>query len=221
MLLRMEGVGKTFRGREGAVEVLRGATLEMEEGEFGVVTGPSGSGKTTLLMAAGLLQRCDAGRIWFDGRETTGLGEGELAEVRKRGVGMVFQKFCLMPHRSALENVAFRFRYMRAAPGEARRLSGLALERVGLGGKAGRAARLLSAGEMQRVAIARALALPPRLLLADEPTGNLDPETAGRMMELFRELNRGGTSILLVTHNPEWTQGATHWRMREGRPERA
>ena len=219
--LRLEGVRKSFRSAAGEVAVLRGVDLSLGAGEFGVITGPSGSGKTTLLMVAGLLQPADGGRVDFDGREVSGLGEGELAEIRKHGVGMVFQKFCLMPHRSALENVAFRFRYLETDAREARRLSGLALERVGLKGKAGQAARLLSAGEMQRVAIARALALPPRLLLADEPTGNLDPESAGRMMGLFRELNRGGTSILLVTHNPEWTRGATHWRMREGRPERA
>jgi putative ABC transport system ATP-binding protein len=215
--LRLEGVRKVFRTAAGEVEVLRGVDLALGAGEFGVITGPSGSGKTTLLMVAGLLQPADGGRVWFDGREVSGLGEGELAEVRKHGVGMVFQKFCLMPHRSALDNVLFRFRYLAHDAREALRLSEAALERVGLAGKAKQAARLLSAGEMQRVAIARALALPPRLLLADEPTGNLDPDSAARVMELFRELNRAGMSILLVTHNAEWASpGTVHWAMHEG-----
>ena len=216
-LLRLEGVRKVFRGAAGEVEVLRGVSLALGAGEFGVITGPSGSGKTTLLMVAGLLQPADGGRVDFDGREVSGLGEGELAEIRKHGVGMVFQKICLMPHRSALDNVQFRFRYLEHDARDARRLAEAALERVGLAGKAAQAARLLSAGEMQRVAIARALALPPKLLLADEPTGNLDPESAARIMGLFRELNRGGMSILLVTHNPEWVApGTTHWTMRDG-----
>ena len=220
--LRLDGVRKAFRGPSGSVEVLRGASLALEAGGFGVITGPSGSGKTTLLMVAGLLQPADGGQVWFDGRETAGLDEAERSEIRKRGVGMVFQKFCLMPHRSALDNVEFRFRYLAQEAREARELSMAALERVGLGRKATQAARLLSAGEMQRVAIARALALPPKLLLADEPTGNLDPESAARAMELFRELNRGGMSILLVTHNAEWVApGMAHWTMRDGHLERA
>ena len=220
--LRLEEVRKTFGAGPGAVEVLRGASLALAAGEFGVVTGPSGSGKTTLLMVAGLLQTVDGGRVWFDGREVSRLGEGELAEVRKHGVGMVFQKFCLLPHRSALDNVMFRFRYLAHGAREARERSAAALERVGLAHKAAQAARLLSAGEMQRVAIARALALPPKLLLADEPTGNLDPESAARVMELFRELNGAGMSILLVTHNPDWAgPGTTHWVLREGRMARA
>ena len=220
--LRLAGVRKAFRGAAGAVEVLRGADLSLGAGEFGVITGPSGSGKTTLLMVAGLLQAADAGGVWFDGRDVSVLDEDERAEIRKHGVGMVFQKFCLLPHRSALDNVQFRFRYLTHDAREARRLSEAALERVGLAGKAGQAARLLSAGEMQRVAIARALALPPQLLLADEPTGNLDPDSAARVMELFRELNRAGMSILLVTHNAEWAApGTAHWTMHEGRLARA
>ena len=216
--LRLEGVGKAFRAPSGAVEVLRGVSLALGAGEFGVITGPSGSGKTTLLMVAGLLQDADAGRVWFDGREVSGLGERARAEVRKHGVGMVFQKFGLLPQRSALENVQFRFRYLAHGAREARALAAAALERVGLAAKASQAARLLSAGEMQRVAIARALALPPQLLLADEPTGNLDPASAAGVMELFRELNRGGMSILLVTHNREWIgAGTRHWAMHEGR----
>jgi ABC-type lipoprotein export system ATPase subunit len=216
--LRLEGVRKAFRGPAGAVEVLRGVDLVLGAGEFGVITGPSGSGKTTLLMLAGLLLPADAGQVWFDGREASHLGEGELAEIRKHGVGMVFQKFCLLPHRSALDNVQFRFRYLKQDARAARQLSAAALERVGLADKARQAARLLSAGEMQRVAIARALALPPRLLLADEPTGNLDPDSAARVMELFRELNRAGMSILLVTHNPAWAApGTTRWAMHDGR----
>ena len=220
--LRLADVRKTFRAPAGAVEVLRGVSLVLGAGEFGVITGPSGSGKTTLLMVAGLLQPADAGQVWFDGRDVSGLDERERADVRKRGVGMVFQKFCLLPHRSALDNVEFRFRYLDHDAREVRTLSAAALERVGLAGKAQQPARLLSAGEMQRVAIARALALPPKLLLADEPTGNLDPESAARVMDLFRELNREGMSILLVTHNPDWiAPGTTHWAMHEGHLARA
>jgi len=215
--LRLADVRKTFRAPAGAVEVLRGVSLALGAGEFGVITGPSGSGKTTLLMVAGLLQTADAGQVWCDGRDGSGLDERERADVRKRGGGMVFQKFCLLPHRSALDNVEFRFRYLERDARAARESSAAALERVGLAHKARQAARLLSAGEMQRVAIARALALPPQLLLADEPTGNLDPAAAARVMDLFRELNRAGMSILLVTHNPEWVApGTTHWTMHDG-----
>ena len=220
--VRLEGVRKIFHTVAGDVEVLRGVSLALGAGEFGVITGPSGSGKTTLLMVAGLLQAVEGGKVWFDGREVSGLGEGALAEVRKHGVGMVFQKFCLLPHRSALENVLFRFRYLKHDAHEALRLSAVALERVGLADKANQVARLLSAGEMQRVAIARALALPPKLLLADEPTGNLDPDSAARVMDLFRELNRAGMSILLVTHNAEWVApGTVHWNMHDGQLARA
>ena len=220
--LRLVGVRKGFRGAAGEAVVLRGVSLALAAGEFGVITGPSGSGKTTLLMVAGLLQPADGGEVWFDGREVSRLGERELAGIRKRGVGMVFQKFCLMPHRSVLDNVQFRFRYLAHGERDVRRLAREALERVGLAHKENQAARLLSAGEMQRTAIARALALPPRLLLADEPTGNLDPESAARVMELFHALNREGMSILLVTHNPEWVvPGTTHWTMHDGHLARA
>ena len=220
--LRLEGVRKVFRAAAREVAVLRGVSLALAPGEFGVITGPSGSGKTTLLMVAGLLQPADGGQIWFAGREISSLGEAETAEIRKRGVGMVFQKFCLLPHRSALDNVEFRFRYLVEEPRAARKLAEAALDRVGLAAKAGQAARLLSAGEMQRVAIARALALPPKLLLADEPTGNLDPESAAGVIGLFRELNREGMSILLVTHNPDWVvSGTAHWTMHDGHLARA
>lgn len=216
--LRLEGVGKSFRTPSGVVEILKGVSLTLGAGQFGVITGPSGSGKTTLLMVAGLLQDTDAGRVWFDGCEVSGLDEGARADIRKHGVGMVFQKFCLLPHRSALDNVQFRFRYLAQDARSARSLAEAALARVGLTDKAQQPARLLSAGEMQRVAIARALALPPRLLLADEPTGNLDPAAAASVMDLFHSLNREGMSILLVTHNPHWvTAGTRQWTMRDGR----
>jgi len=220
--LQLEGACKGFSTATGAVQILRNVDLSIDAGDFGVITGPSGSGKTTLLMIAGLLMPPDAGRIVFDGHDLSEVGEGERAELRKHGVGMVFQKFCLMPHRTALENVQFRFRYLDTAGKEARDRAEAALERVGLADKAQQAARLLSAGEMQRVAIARALALPPKLLLADEPTGNLDPDSAGQVMELFRELNRDGMSMLLVTHNPDWvTRDTVHWMMHEGHLTRA
>lgn len=220
--LRLDAVCKSFASRSGRVSVLQDVSMELSAGDFGVITGPSGSGKTTLLMVAGLLMEIDAGRVILDDREASLLREGERAELRKRSVGMVFQKFCLMPHRSVLENVEFRFRYLDAGAREARERAETALERVGLLHKARQAARLLSAGEMQRTAIARALALPPKVLLADEPTGNLDPDSAARVMALFRELNRDGMSVLLVTHNPEWvTPDTVHWTMHAGRLSRA
>lgn len=216
--LRLEGVVKTFRTPAGAVDILHDVSLSLGAGQFGVITGPSGSGKTTLLMVAGLLQDADAGQVWLNGRAVSGLDEGERADIRKYGVGMVFQKFCLLPHRSALDNVLFRFRYLAHDGHRAREWAEAALERVGLADKARQPARLLSAGEMQRVAIARALAVPPRLLLADEPTGNLDAAAAAAVMDLFCSLNRDGMSILLVTHNPHWTTaGTVQWTMRDGR----
>ena len=212
--LRMEGLRKTFRGPGGRpVEILRGIDFVLPRGGYAVVTGPSGSGKTTFLMVAGLLLPPDAGRMRFAGRDVSVLGERERTEVRKTGVGVVFQKFCLVPGRSALANVELRFRYLRRPAGEVRRRSLEALERVGLSGKARQAARLLSAGEMQRVAIARAIALPPELLLADEPTGNLDPDSAARVMELFAELNRDGIAVLVVTHHPAWAAPASARRL--------
>ena len=193
----------------------------MPEGGLGVLTGPSGSGKTTLLGVAGLLLTPDEGRVEFRGRETGGMDEKGRSALRASEIGMVFQKFCLLPRRNVLDNVLFRFRYARGGPSgrEAKRRAEEALARVGMADKAKRAAGVLSAGEMQRVAIARAIASGPSLLLADEPTGNLDEANAEGVMELFCELNRSGMGVLVVTHNPEWTRlpEAKCWRMEAGR----
>jgi len=223
-LLSLEGVRKGYDGASGRVEILRGADLSLPEGGLGVLTGPSGSGKTTLLGIAGLLLRADAGRVVFRGRETGGMDERARSALRAAEIGMVFQKFCLLPRRNVLENVLFRFRYARGGGGrnEERRRAEEALERVGMADKAKRAAGVLSAGEMQRVAIARAIAAGPALLLADEPTGNLDEANAAGVMALFCGLHRDGTGVLVVTHNPAWTRlpGALCLRMEAGRTAR-
>ena len=174
-----------------------------------------------MLGIAGLLLREDGGKVVFRGRETGGMDEEGRSALRASEIGMVFQKFCLLPRRNVLDNVLFRFRYARGGPSgrEAKRRAEEALERVGMADKAKRTAGVLSAGEMQRVAIARAIASGPALLLADEPTGNLDEGNTAGVMELFCELNRGGMGVLVVTHNPEWTKlsGAMCWRMDGGR----
>jgi len=199
-LLDFERVCKSFPGPRGDVPVLRDIDLTIEEGEFVVITGPSGSGKTTFLNLAGLMDRPTAGRFTFDGHAVDELSERRLSNLRKERVGMVFQKFNLLPHRSALQNVAFRFRYVKGGRRKPEALH--ALESVGLGALRDQPARLLSGGEMQRVAIARAVAQRPRLLIADEPTGNLDRAAAEIGMEIFTRLNRDeGITILLATHN--------------------
>jgi len=197
----MAGVTRTFHDSRGPVPVLRGVNLSVTPGEFVIITGPSGSGKTTLLNIVSMLDRPTSGRSLFCGRDVNGLSDAELCETRGRRIGMVFQNFHLLPYRSAFQNILFRWRYIKPgknAPGPS---ADEALARVGLADIRHRQVRLLSAGEMQRVAIARAVALPPTLLVADEPTGNLDGSAADTVMKCFRALNADGITILMVTHN--------------------
>lgn len=208
-VLEFRSVTKSFPGPRGDVEVLHGIDLQINEGEFVAITGPSGSGKSTFLNLAGLMDRPSSGILRFDGADVSTLRERELSAFRKQRVGMVFQKFCLLPHRSALRNVEFRYRYLNTKTRDARSRSLAALESVGLAELANQPARLLSGGEMQRVAIARAVAERPRLLLADEPTGNLDTATAADIMAIFKQLNEEGITILLATHNPQLLEYAT------------
>ena len=200
-VLEMRRVTKEYPSPAGAVRVLRGVDLQVAPGEFVMVTGPSGSGKTTLLNIASLLDPPTSGEVLFKGEDVSTLADERLCEARKLGIGMVFQRFHLLPNRSALDNVAFRFRYVGGDEDHVRAASESALSRVGMMLQAHQPARLLSAGEMQRVAIARAVALEPGLLVADEPTGNLDREATEDVMACFAELNRGGLTILMVTHN--------------------
>ena len=200
-VLAMDGVRKAFGSGRARVEALRGVDLVIDAGEFVMVTGPSGSGKSTLLHLSALLDAPSGGRVAFMGKDLSRSGERALSLARARAVGIVFQRYALLPRRSVLENVMFRFRYTDCARGEAERLAREALARVGIDALSERPARVLSGGEMQRVAIARAIAARPRLLVADEPTGNLDRKAAGRVMEVFGRLHQDGMTILMATHN--------------------
>ena len=200
------------------MEALREVSLELAAGEFVAITGPSGSGKSTLLHVATLLEPPSSGEVWLDGENVAQLSERVRAGRRAEKIGTVFQKFCLLPHRNVLDNVLFRFRYTRHPRTEARKLARAALDLIGLHDRMQHKARLLSGGEMQRVALARAIALPPRLLAADEPTGNLDRATAEGVMNCLRDLNQHGVTILLVTHNEALLRHCSrHLRLEDGR----
>jgi len=200
-VLQLRSVAKSFPSPQGRVDVLRCIDLTVHAGDFVMITGPSGSGKSTLLHLSALLDSPTGGRVVFEGREVSGMDEKDLCAIRKLKIGMVFQKDCLLHHRSALENVIFRFRYTGIASEEARDRAARAMAEVGLESIQSRSVRVLSGGEMQRVAIARAVAIRPALLVADEPTGNLDAAAAHEVMQSFRTLNRQGITILMVTHN--------------------
>jgi len=200
-ILEMQDVSKTFTSPSGTIRVLQRINLSVKSSEFVIITGPSGSGKTTFLHLSALLDSPTTGRMFFDGLDSSALKESDLCRLRKRKIGMVFQKHCLLSHRSVFENVQFRFRYIDMGRDEIQMQVEKALETVNLLKIAQRPVRLLSGGEMQRVAIARAIALEPKLLIADEPTGNLDREASTLVMAHLKELNRLGITVLMVTHN--------------------
>ncbi len=222
MLLRIDGLGKRYLHADGPVDALRDVSLDVEAGTFLTITGPSGSGKTTLLLAVGGLLRPTSGRILFRDREIQALSDAQRAEFRRRHVGFVLQSFSLIPYLSALRNVAVPLGLRGAGREEQAEGARKALEEVGLGGRAHHLPRELSAGQQQRVAIARAMVTDPALLLADEPTGNLDPGLARDILGLLRSLHeRKGITILMVTHSPEAAaQGDVRAHLVEGRLDR-
>jgi putative ABC transport system ATP-binding protein len=185
------------------VHALRGVNFEVAYGEFVAIMGASGSGKSTMLHLLGCLDRPTAGTYRLDGREVESLSDAELSRVRNRQIGFVFQAFNLIPQHNVLENVELPLIYKGIGRGSRREKSLELLRQVGLANKIWHRPRELSGGEMQRVAIARALAIEPLLLLADEPTGNLDSQTGEGIMKLFIDLHQRGTTILLVTHSRE------------------
>jgi putative ABC transport system ATP-binding protein len=203
-MISLEGIGKIYSGERGTVRALADVNLTIERGSFTVITGASGSGKTTLLSILGGLVRPTAGRVVFNGADVFAMGENELADHRNRHLGFVLQSFNLIPYLTVRENVMVPMIPARTGAGTRRARAGALLDRLGLREKADFLPRELSVGQQQRVAIARALANDPKLVLADEPTGNLDPGLSRDVLKLFGSLNRdGGRTIVLVTHNAD------------------
>ncbi len=212
------GLRRRYPGPGAPVDALAGVDIAVLPGEAVAIVGASGSGKSTLLHVLGCLDRPTGGTYRLEGAEVSRLGDGALSRVRAARIGFVFQTFQLLPHKTVLENVALPFLYRGIRGAEAGRRSAAALERVGLGHRARHRPRELSGGELQRAAIARAVAGEPALLLADEPTGNLDHEAGRAVLELFAELNRGGTTLVIVTHNAEVAAACGRTvRLRDGR----
>jgi ABC-type lipoprotein export system ATPase subunit len=201
-VVRTHAVARTYRRGAIAVPVLEAVDLELAEGEWVAVLGPSGSGKSTLLNILGLLDRPDAGIYELAGEDVSDVGDTRRAELRNRRIGFVFQSFNLLPRTSALENVAapLLYRGVRRAARLARARD--TLERVGLADRVDYDPGELSGGQLQRVAIARALVGEPALLLADEPTGNLDSRSGAEVLDLFAALHQAGSTVLMITHDP-------------------
>ena len=202
-MIDIQDLRKVYIMGDEEVQALAGVSLRIDRGEYVAVIGPSGSGKSTLMNILGGLDRPTAGVYGFEGEEVGGFTDDELADFRRRRIGFVFQSFQLLPRLTALQNVELPMIYAGMAPKERRARAAELLERVGLGSRMGHRPTQLSGGQQQRVAIARSLANKPDLLLADEPTGALDTHTGEEVLALFEELNVGGLTIAVVTHDPE------------------
>jgi putative ABC transport system ATP-binding protein len=199
----MEKLQKVYRTEMVETYALRDFNLTVNEGEFVAVTGPSGSGKTTFLTIAGLLEAFSGGTYKLDGIDVSRMGDGERSRIRNQKIGFIFQAFNLIPDLNVLDNIEVPLRYRGYGSAERKKRAADALSRVGLSARGRHYPAELSGGQQQRVAIARALAGEPRLLLADEPTGNLDSAMARSVMELLEELHRDGATIVMVTHDPQ------------------
>lgn len=217
-ILQVKQMSKSYQMGHGVVYALREVDLLIQRGEMVAIMGPSGSGKSTLMHLLGCLDRPTSGDYFLEGRDIARLDDQALSRIRSTRIGFVFQSFNLIPQLSVIENVEIPFLYQGANPHIYRQQSIAALEHVGLGHRLHHRPKELSGGEMQRVAIARALVINPSLILADEPTGNLDFETGNSILALFQELNRQGVTLMVVTHDEYVGQHCQRVvRMRDGR----
>ena len=217
----MEGVRKHYRTGDSVVRALDGVDLRIREGEYVAIMGPSGSGKSTMMNILGCLDTPTEGRYLLDGLDVNGLDDDRLSDIRGRKIGFVFQSFNLLPRLSALENVALPLQYAGVGREERFMRADAALRQVGLSERREHRPDELSGGQRQRVAVARALVTRPALILADEPTGNLDSATSASIMDLFDDIHRKGNTMVLVTHDPSIARHAERIvYLRDGKIER-
>ncbi len=207
-MIHLEGVTKVFYTDEVETHALATIHLEIKKGEYVSIAGPSGCGKSTLLSLLGLLDSPTDGKYWLDGRQVADLSLSDRARIRNRQIGFIFQSFNLIGDLTVFENVELPLTYRGMKAADRRQRVGDALERVGMAHRARHLPSQLSGGQQQRVAVARAVAGNPLILLADEPTGNLDSKSGEAVMELLRELHRGGATLCMVTHDPRYARHA-------------
>jgi putative ABC transport system ATP-binding protein len=217
-IIHMEEIRKIYDTGKVKVEALKGVDLQIEQGELVAIVGPSGSGKSTLMNLLGCLDTPSSGKYELGGQAVSGVTRDQLAEIRNKRVGFVFQNFNLLPHITALENVELPMLFGGLRPVERKRRATELLERVGLGDRVDHKPTELSGGQMQRVAIARSLAMNPDIVLADEPTGNLDSTSGSDIMSIFTDLWKQGSTLVIITHDPALAKRASRVvEIRDGR----